>query len=184
MAAPPEKTINDLTGKWVMNKTKSKDFDPILALQGIGWMTRTIIGKATVTVNIKQYTDDAGKHIDVDQVLTGGITSTPEKRILDWNERPHKDATFGDLVGRSKLTDSKNLEPGFGGEDVEFLSAGWDADEQLHSWVENKKAGWTATQVWGFQTVDGERRYVRKVVVRKGNELRQGFLVYDYAGPL
>lgn len=147
-------------------------------------MTRTIIGKATVTVTAKQYTDEQGKdHLDIEQVLTGGITSTPEPRILDWELRPHTDSTFGELVGRSRYVDSKNLEEGYGKEDVEFLSSGWDAEPQFQSWVENEKNAWTANQVWGFQTIDGERRYVRKVAARKKGEVRTAVLVYDYMGP-
>jgi hypothetical protein len=80
MAAPAEVTLKDLSGQWVMvsnslarphlwayrlirltylqNKTLSDDPDDVLALQGMGWMTRKAISIATVTLHTKQYTDD------------------------------------------------------------------------------------------------------------------------------
>lgn len=54
----------------------------------------------------------------------------------------------------------------------------------IHSWVENKDAGWTAEQIWGFEVVDGVRRHTRRVVVRKGENVERGWLVYDYVGEL
>lgn len=42
--------------------------------------------------------------------------------------------------------------------------------------------GWTADQIWGFEEVNGERRYVRHVVARKGDDWKLARLVYDYKG--
>ena len=166
MAAPPEKTVNDLSGKWTMvgasrcssrsradqaqNKTLSGDFDGILAFQGIGWLTRKAIGLATVTLHITQYTKDGKVHIDIIQKVTGGINATPEFRIFDWQERPHKDGVFGDVKGRSRFVKVADMESGFGGEEKEFLGQGWDeaADvPKIESYVVNDGAGWTAIQV-------------------------------------
>jgi hypothetical protein len=35
-------------------------------------------------------------------------------------------------------------------------------------------------QVWGFQMVNGERRYVRNVVVKNATQKIETKLVYDY----
>lgn len=37
-------------------------------------------------------------------------------------------------------------------------------------------------QIWGFAEINGDRRYVRHVVVRKGDDWKQARLVYDYQG--
>lgn len=88
MASPPEVTIKDLSGNWVMvsylplsshhptlyssqtqaqvhqltpplqNKSLSDDTDAVLTLQGVGWWQRKAIGLATVYLSVKQYTDD------------------------------------------------------------------------------------------------------------------------------
>lgn len=171
------------------NKNQSGNFDRILQLQGVGWLTRQAIRLSTITLTCKQYDDEQSmSHIDIETELSGGIKSTPEARVLDWKVRPHKDATFGDVEGRSRYIDSRKLEPEFGAEFGEYLGKGWDADEQVQSYVVNPGNQWIANQIWGFQDVDGERKYVRKVVVRKTSgsepETEMTNLVYDYLGPL
>lgn len=37
-------------------------------------------------------------------------------------------------------------------------------------------------QIWGFETVNEERRHTRHVVVRKGDDWKLARLVYDYHG--
>ena len=152
----------------------------------MSWLTRKAIGLATVTQHIKHYTGEDGKpHIDIKQVVIGGIQASPENRILDWNERPHSDRIFGELVGRSRYVNPKDLEEADVGGDKDWLSEGWDeGGEKAESLVENKEAGWTALQIWGFAEVQGTRYYVRKVLVRKGPEKLRARLVYGYVGSL
>lgn len=54
--------------------------------------------------------------------------------------------------------------------------------EHVNTYVESYDKGWTANQVWGFETIDGNRRHVRHVVVRKGDDWKQARLVYDFQG--
>jgi len=186
MAAPAEITIKDLTGQWVMNKTLSDDTDALLALQGVGWWRRRAIGLATVTLDVKQYVGDDGKpHIDIDQTATGGIKGTFEKRTLDWEIRAHTDHIFGDLKGRSRYLNLDAVED-------PFLKDGWlEGDEEkggpngevhIESWVENEERGWTADQIWGFAIIDGQRYYTRRVTVKKGDEVQNVRLVYNWQG--
>jgi hypothetical protein len=184
MAAPASKTIADLSGKWQMNKTYSDPVDPALSLQGIGWLTRKAIGAATVTLHATHYTDDEGKvHVDIDQTVTGGLKGTSEKRCLDNEFRDHKDWMFGHVKGQSKYIAAEEVSD-------EFLKKGWlegeeekkgpNGESHILSYVESYDAGWTARQIWGFQTVEGERRYCRNIVVTKGAEKVEMRLVYDY----
>ena len=53
----------------------------------------------------------------------------------------------------------------------------------MQSYVESTTDAWTANQIWGFEEVDEERRYVRHVVVRKADDWKQARLVYDWRGP-
>ncbi|KAH6660536.1 hypothetical protein BKA67DRAFT_653710 [Truncatella angustata] len=193
MAAPANKTIGDLGGKWVMNKTLSDDVEPGLALQGIGWMTRKAIGLATVTLQVKQYTDaaDGKPHLDIEQTATGGIKGTSEHRTLDDTPREHADWLFGKVKGRSLYIAADAL-PAKVKEQLlgdDFLTEGWlQSDEEktgpggaLHvvNWVE-AEAGWTVAQVWGFQTVGGERRYARNIVITNKDKKVELRLVYDF----
>ncbi|KAK7540543.1 uncharacterized protein J3D65DRAFT_238961 [Phyllosticta citribraziliensis] len=206
MAAPPEKTLRNLNGAWVMNKTLSGDSDAVMQLQGIGWLIRKTVSFATVTLHVKQYADATSNavHIDIDQSLSpGNIKGTSEKRTLNWDVSGHVDHVFGSLRGRSRWTtlarvgDEYAVGPDAGGEgvakerelDVQFMRDGdWDdsvtqhGDEVVESWVESVDKGWMAWQIWGFELVDGVRRYVRHVVVRGkgGKGVKRLRLVYDW----
>ena len=141
---------------------------------------RKAISFATVTLTVKQYisSSDSLTHIDILQVATGGVSSTTENRTLDWEWRDHTDKIFGTLKGRSRWVKLGDVD------DDAFLKEGYDdmEGEHVQSYVENEEKGWTADQVWGFEEINGERRYVRHVVVRKGEDWKQARLVYDYQG--
>ena len=55
--------------------------------------------------------------------------------------------------------------------------------EHVQSYVESATNNWTANQIWGFEVIDGKRRHVRHVVVRKADDWKQARLVYDWVGP-
>ncbi|KAL0938743.1 uncharacterized protein CTRU02_205353 [Colletotrichum truncatum] len=192
MAAPASVTIADLTGKWVMNKTLSDSPEPALALQGIGWMIRKAVGLATVTLIVKQYSappsppgtgEQPVTHIDIDQIATGGLKGTSEKRCLDMEWREHSDWMFGSVRGQSKWMSPEEIED-------EFLKTNWlegeaeatgpDGKSHMYSHVESIDNGWTASQIWGFQTIKGERRYARNVLVQKDGKRVEIRLVYDW----
>ncbi|KAH6847462.1 hypothetical protein B0I37DRAFT_145421 [Chaetomium sp. MPI-CAGE-AT-0009] len=195
MAAPANKTIGDLNGKWIMNKTLSSNIEPGLALQGISWMTRKAVGMATLTLDIKQFEappSPAEKptegvtsctHIEIEQTGTAGLKGSTEKRCLDFAFREHSDWLFGHVKGQTKFVRTEDVTD-------EFLKSGWlDADaektgpdgtQHVLSYVESLDSDWTATQIWGFKIIDDVRRYVRNVVIAKGAERVELQLVYDY----
>ncbi|GBE78259.1 hypothetical protein SCP_0111420 [Sparassis crispa] len=187
MAAPPEVTILDLSGKYMMNKSFSDDTDEILRLQGVGWWTRKAIQMSNLYLSCKHYKDDKDvEHIDIGQTLSGGVSGTTENRILDWVERPNEDNVFGAVKSKSKRIRVEDIEN-------EFLKEGWLDDTKEHGAVltiatsDTEKSGmsWVAEQSWGFQDINGERRYTRHVNFTGSNgENVQARLVYDYQGPL
>jgi len=194
MAAPANKTIGDLNGKWVMNKNLSTPIDSGLALQGVGWMTRKVIGLATVTLEVKQFTappsppaEPSGApatHIEIEQTITGGTRGTTEKRCADNEFREHSDWLFGHVKGQSRWIKTEEISDN-------FLKSGWlegeeektgpNGESHFLSHVESLDNGWTATQIWGFKTdKDGKRRYARNVVIAKGSERVELQLWYDF----
>lgn len=193
MAAPPSKTLRDLSGKWVMNKTLSDSSEPALALQGVGWFVRKGIAVASVTLNIKEYTappkppvtpagGEQAVHIDIVQTATGGIKGTTELWCVDRVKREHSDWLFGNVTGSSRWVTRAEITD-------EYLKRGWieadqpgGDDELIETTAENFENGWLALQIWGFQLVGGERRYARNIVVTKGSEKVEMRLVYDWAG--
>ncbi|KAJ7786161.1 hypothetical protein B0H16DRAFT_1489378 [Mycena metata] len=186
MSVPAEFTILDLSGKFVMNKSKSGETDKILALQGVSWIKRTAISMGTVTLTIKHYKDsESVEHVDIDQVLTGGVPGTREERILSWTERTNEDHLFGAVIGKSRRCKVDEL-------DEDFLKKAWTADTIEHGVIQSyvysdtPKSGttWIANQTWGIQEINGERRYARNIKFTgpKGEDI-ESTLVYDYLGP-
>ena len=196
MAAPLSKTIGDLSGKWIMNKAQSNPVEPALVIQQIGWATRKIVGMATITLDIKQYkappsppADPSGPevmHIEIEQTGTAGLKGSTERRCLDWVAREHSDWLFGTVHGQTKWIKTEDIEDAFlKGKAGEWLEGdeekgGPAGETHLWSHVVNEQNEWTADQIWGFQLVEGVRKYVRHIVVanKKGDraELK---LVYD-----
>ncbi|PCH33754.1 hypothetical protein WOLCODRAFT_135294 [Wolfiporia cocos MD-104 SS10] len=185
MAVPPNMTVLNTSGKYFMNKSLSDDIDEILRLQGVGWVKRKIIRVGTLYLNINHYTDDASiEHIDIVQSLSGLSTSS-EDRILDWVERPHEDDVFGDVLNINKRVAAGEVEG-------DWLKMGWTEDTLEKGLVytrarsDTAKSGttWLAVQTWGFEVINGERRYVRHVDFTgpKGEKVHAR-LVYDYQGP-
>jgi len=184
MAAPAEMTTLDISGQFIMNKTLSDDPVEVLTLQEISWFVRKTISMATVTLNIKHYKDDGGvEHIDITQTLSGGIRGTSERRTLDAEERPHSDKIFGNCVGWSKRVKPEDIEE-------PWLADGWEKDMikegLVESFVANKENDWTAHQTWGFEIINGDKRYVRHLYFKcpkRGNVIKNK-LIYDYVGPV
>ncbi|KZV94883.1 hypothetical protein EXIGLDRAFT_736291 [Exidia glandulosa HHB12029] len=186
MAAPATLTTLDLSGTWIINKSLSNttEMDKILQLQGVSWLKRTAISAATITLSVKHYKDDAGvEHIDIDQTLTGGIKGTTENRTMDWEFREHADHLFGPVKGKSRrLVNLDELEHAWHKE-------GWTPDTAEHGVIESyvesdtpkSKTTWVGHQTWGFQEIDGVRRYTRhiKFTGPKGEDV-QALMVYDY----
>jgi hypothetical protein len=166
----------------------------------------------TVTLNITQSTDEDGSEsIVIKQPGFAGLKGTEEKRHIpkgdDKEWRDHQDHIFGHVKGNfdpqlrplicshvdfnttgfsqwrklSELSDSD--------EDEKFLKEGWlDEPDYIESYVESQGNGWTARQIWGFVNVESEgktlRKYGRRVVVKKGNNVIRARLFYNYIGPV
>ena len=144
-------------------------------------------------LTIREYKDGGQYHIDIVSVASG-LSTTVENRTLDWSERDHQDKIFGKCRGKSRLwkTGEFKMEGPGSEEDAIFLRAeklkgGTDSkfldNEHVQSWVKNMDAAsWQAEQNWGFEDVNGDRRYTRRVVVWKNGEVRRARFVYDYKG--
>jgi len=141
-----------------------------------------------VTLNITSYTDDDGKqHIDVVQPGAAGIKGTTEKRILDGEKADHQDHIFGKVEATNKWAKVADITAD-DKDDEEHLKSKWlqetldgEAIDNVGTSIGN---GWVARQIWGFQDIDGVRKYARNIVVRKGEKIERVTLIYDYKGPV
>ena len=94
-------------------------------------MMRKVLGMATVTLSVKEYTDESNPqayHIDIDQTVTGGIQGTREERVLDWQEREHVDTIFGKLRGKSRFLRGSKTDDGKVRPAVDFQTQVGDAE--------------------------------------------------------
>jgi hypothetical protein len=48
--------------------------------------------------------------------------------------------------------------------------------------VESLDNEWVQHQTWGLEELDGERRYVRRIVVTKGHKRETARLIFDWEG--
>lgn len=188
MYLPPPTTSTPQLTSHAQNKALSDELDPVLVLQGVGWILRKAIGLATVTLHIKQYTDDAGiTHVDIDQTATGGIKGTSESRQCDWIPREHEDYLFGKVQGKTRWITASEIGDDYQKEgflEGEEENGGPEGQRHVQGYVVNEKNKWDADQVWGFEVIDGTRYHTRRIVVKKtdGDKVLKIRLVYNWAG--
>ncbi|KAK5061322.1 hypothetical protein LTR84_007864 [Exophiala bonariae] len=178
VAAPTEKTLQNLAGKWKLNGIQSDEFSQVLAMQGVNALLRKAISVASVQLKISQ---PSKQEIHMEQTATAAsIPGTTEEYILDWQWRQNHDAFFGDIEGRSRWISNKDV--GASGTDGIWLEG--DSEDMLIQAVGKKPDdAWTATHLWGFEEIDGERKHTRRVnVTSKNGETVNVRMVYDYDG--
>ncbi|KAL4934074.1 uncharacterized protein BDV17DRAFT_285815 [Aspergillus undulatus] len=126
MSSAPSITIRNMTGDWTIDKSKSKNLDAALKLQGIGWLRRKAVLSGTVTLKIVQSTSTStppltgtttsvncsGSDLDTElitritaqQGLRGVFPGVEQTRSLDWTETSQVDAVSGSaLLVRSRF---------------------------------------------------------------------------------
>ena len=169
----------------------------MLALQGIGWLTRKGLGAATITQHLRQTTTTGEDgtpttEIVIEQLLSGGFKGNVEKRILNWSPGSHTDWLFGTIETKNRYSTLAKVKEENNGQsaDADFMVDGWlketEEGEIVEGYAVNEKQGWTAWQIWGFADIGGERKLTRKFVVKKTgkDEFTRVRLVYDYLGTL
>jgi hypothetical protein len=183
MAAPPNKSLQSLSGNWQLNKTCSDDFSSVLALQGVNVLIRKTATAASIHLKISQ---SDSQHLEMAQSITSGkIPGTTEEYTLDYEWRTNEDSFFGEVSGRSRwVSVGEARETGVVNEDEgegEWIEG--DSEGMLIHAEGRKEGEWEASHLWGFEVVEGERRHTRRVRVSnsKGEELRVR-MVYDFVG--
>lgn len=142
---------------------------------------------ASTTEKISQSKDEHGiEHIIINQTISGGIKTAPEHRIHNdtWGQE-YNDPIFGKSRSRHRRVKISSLK-----EDdlVEgLLKRGWtqdiiEADELIDGIVESLNHSWVARLTSGFEEINGERRFVRRTVVTKGEQVRHLRMVFDFKG--
>ncbi|TAQ88729.1 hypothetical protein B7494_g2946 [Chlorociboria aeruginascens] len=116
---------------------------------------------------------------------------------MDGSELEIEDKTIGNIVGKLRVCDVEDLGSSLTGEWEEytgFLGEGWqDNSRLLRTSIQSKepkeKKAWKGESVAGFGIVkldgeggEGERKYIRRMVVRRGREVERARMVFDFLG--
>lgn len=149
-------------------------------MQGVNWLTRKVIGMATITMNVKQTIDETTKdmHLNIENQPSGGMPASQENRVLNWTPVELNHPLFGNIRGKSRQIKLADLEDA-------YLKSGWEegTEDLLQFYTEHlDKAGVVTQQIVGFMVVDGVRRQARQVLVTSGDDRLEIRLVYDYLG--
>ncbi|KAL4999153.1 hypothetical protein BDV10DRAFT_165347 [Aspergillus recurvatus] len=111
-------SIRNLTGDWVIDKSKSTNLDGALKLQGIGWLRRKAVTSGTITLKTAQTIEaHDGKQpitrLMMQQGLRGIFPGVEQTRSLDWSTHEQVDAVSGAAIAvRSRYV--RGVEDGDG----------------------------------------------------------------------
>ncbi|KAJ5523887.1 hypothetical protein N7494_010537 [Penicillium frequentans] len=182
MSAPAHITLKNLDGQWVMNRTRSSEYDPLLKLQGINWLMRKVLNMTSVVLEVKEWEDpsDGFTHMDIDLKPTSGLPASQEKKVFDFKGTDSTHALFGKIRVSQGWANAKELN-----QEDHFLVEGMeeDMDSFIHLKTEHLDHNTVTHQAWGFEEIEGTRYHSRHIVGKKGDEVVRVKLVYDYLGP-
>lgn len=177
MAAPPTKTMRQLSGRWRLNHTLSDPMERFMAVQGVPWVVRKTASMITMTLILREYEQQGAPWIRIDQTATGGLKLPSEDRAMDWRVQEREDATMGAVKSRARYVDKLD---GLNGA-AESLRQGWAEEDHAEVKIESAK-GHDMVQVLGFEKIGGGRYLViRAIITRKGESERMR-CVYDWIG--
>ena len=118
------------------------------------------------------------KSISNRRLLQRAYPGTTEQYILNYQWRENKDPVFGQVRGRSRWVDRYEVTEDGLKEGLDELEEG----KLIEVTGGDLDGNWSATHIWGLLEIEGERKHVRKVVVKRknGDEVRV-MMVYDWA---
>lgn len=174
------------------NKSLSDSFDSAFEIQGIPWIIRKLVSVTTLSLKVSHDTDESDAptliFTQAASVAIAGLSEEKETRFLDGRETFHSSTLFGTSSARSRLVnlvnatgnDGKPLDPVL---TRDFLQEGKPGgDNNLLDSIVHQTKGWAMDQLWGFGIVNDERRFMRKMALRKGGKVAYITAFYDWKG--
>lgn len=154
---------------------------------------RKVASLATLSMKARQEVDeDTGlKTLIFTQgasVAIGGISEEEEVRVLDWREEFHTSPLFGTTSHRSRLVNLSSVTGHDGKPLNSFLTEGFldegeaGGDNNLYDLVVHQSNGWVMEQTWGFGIINDERWLIRRMSVKKDDEVVNTRAVYEWNG--
>jgi hypothetical protein len=183
---PESKTLAFLSpAHFTLNTHLSTDFTQILNIQGVNALISTAASSATVHLLITSLSED--KVIMKQTAMSSKLPGTEEEYPLDWTWRGSSNGLFGKVEGRARWggVDEGRKEGGVvgGDERVEWVFGEGEEERLLQAEGKDAEGKWEARHLLGFEMLDGERRFTRRVFVRnKNGEEVRGVMVWDWVG--
>jgi len=119
--------------------------------------------------------------LHVTQVVTPGSITSEHTYVLDSRPQETTHPIFGKLEVASRFLTVAEIEDA----DVRAkLEAVKEPQPLMEEKATNPTGGWVTTSVWGFEEIEGERRYIRYTVTKKGDKEERLRLVYDFVREL
>jgi len=205
MAAPSSVTPANISGVWCLDKKLSDDIDPVMSLQGVGWLIRKAMGNASLTLTVTHNTAASPPTLEIAQSATGMPSPPPDTRVLNWTAIARKTPLFGEETRQTRMVSSANGAPAI---DLQIKSSDAKKTEDLRKFLlaqhdisgkTGNGQGWlvsgdvaaiqgyivnasgvTLEEIWGFETVKNEKRLTRRMAAVKDGKVAKARLVYTY----
>jgi hypothetical protein len=123
--------------------------------------------------------------INVKQTVRPGGFDTANRYVLDGQTRHDTVPIFGAMSMRARYVSKEEVskEATLGREIEEPVIVG--RDDGVHPVAIEERSGgvntgWQTVATWGFEKVDGERRFCKYCITTKGDQRAEARLVYDY----
>lgn len=181
MEAPGQAKILDVSGRWLLNRSLSDSTEASFALQGIPWIVRKIINFASLELQYVQLPPPPGStaaRFGFKQTVSPGGFNTSNEYIFDGQKRVDTVPIFGEISARCRYIRGGELA-----EHVAGLSGADVDDMAILEVIQSEAMGWSASTVWVFEAVGGERRLVKHNTTTKGEQVEKARIVFDYLGP-
>lgn len=125
--------------------------------------------------------------IDIKQTVRPGGFDTANQYILDGEIRTDNVPIFGAMSMRARYVGRAEVNNALGASSLEReieypLGSSEDGEEvmAIEETSEGKNTGWKTVAVWGFERVDGGRRFCKYCITTKGDRKAEARLVYNY----
>lgn len=156
----------------------------ILEQQGIPWIIRKIINYAALELAMTQKEASASNtavEIAVKQTVRPGGFDSFNSYILDGAVREETVPIFGTIAMHADYVKAGAIaEEELLGYEIEGMKDGEKV--AIREVTKSVHSGWETVTVWGFEEVQGERRYCKYCVTTKDEKTATARLVYDYRG--
>ncbi|KAI8821025.1 uncharacterized protein EV422DRAFT_567347 [Fimicolochytrium jonesii] len=124
MLSAQDNVLENYTGFWTLDSSRTDDYSDVLSAQGVSWLVRKVILNMTITYDISV------TEVNGVKVLTT-VNPKGEKQVLalDGASHPEESSTFGSLT----------------------QTASQDADGHFHLVTVSEKYKWKNTGTWTLE---------------------------------